>query len=356
MKFAWLAVVVVGAGCGKKEQAKVDPAPVTAGSGSAEVTKDPVPVQAPGVPALAGSGERAFVTSKDGLVEVSTEGTTQVIARGEVDWCSTDARAKVVWFTTKDGLSAFDLEDRRIHPIIKAPLEDITVIVNWGKEQVGGLDPVAFQAGVELAMTGTPKLARKLGCEGDAATYCFQEDLKTPVADLEATLKLVDSLTFADATYVAGIAKRGAAGSLWSPPPVPPKAPKAPKVPKAQCSEEPGDCGKLIAIPGSSLWLVTTANSRGDFYSETRELYDPATSELIRFTGTALERSKTSVGEGPDWEDLRISPSGAFTYLGAVFDKTKVIHGAALDESVRSCGWANGGWRIAGIRETPGSP
>lgn len=135
------------------------------------------------------------------------------------------------------------------------------------------------------------------------------------------------------------------------PPPVPPKAPRSPKVPKEQCSEEPQDCGKLTAIPGSPLWLVTTANSRGDFYSETRELYDPGTGEFVRFNGSALERSKKSLGEGPDWQDLRISPSGTFTYGGAVFDGAKVIHGSTLDDSVRSCGWATGGWRMSGIRE-----
>lgn len=353
MKLAWL-VVVLGVGCAKKEKPPADRAPVTAGSGSAQA-KAPAPAQAPGVPALAGGGERAFVTSKDGLVEVSTEGATQVVAPGEIEWCSTDARAKVVWFTTKDGLHAFDLEDRRLRPIIKAPLDNITVIVHWGKEQVGGLDPVAFQAGVQLTMTGTPKLARKLGCEGDAAPYCYGDDLETPSPDLEETLKRVDALTLADASYVAAIAKRGATASLWSSPPVPPKAPAAPKVPKGQCSEEPGDCGKLLAIPGSSLWLVTTANGRGDFYHETRELFDPATSEFVRFTGTALERSKKSLGEGLDWEDLRISPSGTFTALGAVFTATKVLHGPALEQSGRSCGWATGGWRVAGIREA-GAP
>lgn len=351
MKYAWV-VVVLGVSC-KKDEAKVVPTPVSAGSGSAEVVEETAPRQAPAMPALPGTGERAFVTSKDGLVEVSTEGATQIIARGDVAWCSTDARGKVVWFTVKDGLYAFDLQDRRVRPIIKAPLEDITTIVNWGKERVGGNDPVAFQAGVELVMTGTPALSRKLGCEGDAAPYCYEDDGKTPVADLERALKTVDALVLADAAYVASIAKRGATTSLWSPPPIPPKTPKAPKVPKGQCSEEPDDCGKLTAIPGSSLWLVTTANGRGDFYFETRELYDPATSEFVRFTGTTLERSKTSVGEGGDWEDLRVSPSGTFSALGAVFNATKVLHGSALEESGRSCGWANGGWRIAGIRETP---
>lgn len=355
MKYAWF-VLVVGVGCGKKEPAKVAPTPVTAGSGSAQMPSEPAPTQAPAVPALAGAGERAFVTSKDGLVEVSTEGATQVVARGEIDWCSSDARANVVWFTVKDGLYAFDLADRRTRPIIKGSLENITVIVDWGKEQVGGLDPVAFHAGVELAMTGTPKLSRRLGCEGDAMTYCYEDDLKTPVSDLEATLKTVDTLKLADAMYVASIAKRGATASLWNPPPMPPKAPRSPSVPKAQCTEEPADCGTLAAIPGSPLWLVTTANSRGDFYHETRELYDPATSEFVRFTGTALERSKKSLGEGLDWEDLRISPSGTFTALGAVFTATKVLHAPALDESGRSCGWASGGWRMAGIRDMHAAP
>lgn len=355
MKLAYL-VVIVGIGCSKKEPAKVEPAPVLAGSGSAPRTDAPAPpVQAPAVPALAGDGERAFVTSKEGLIEVSTQGPTQVIARAEIDWCSTDARAKVVWFTAPDGLYAFDLEDRRIRPIIKAPLADITVILNWGKEQLGGNDPVAFHAGVQLDMTGTPKLARKLGCEGDSAFYCYGDaaDLDTPSPELVAALARVDALTLADATYVAGLARRGATASLWSPPPVPPKTPRSPPVPKAQCAEEPDDCGKLTALPGSPLWLVTTANSRGDFYHETRELYDPAAGEFVRFTGTALERSKTSLGEGLDFEDLRISPSGTFTYLGAVFDRTKVLHGPTLEAAGRSCGWASGGWRIAGIRETP---
>lgn len=348
----WLVVIAV-VGCAKKEPAKVDPAKVPTGSGSAQVID--APAAAPAVPALAGNGERAFVTSKNGLVEVSTEGATQVVAPGEVEWCSTDARAKVVWFTTKDGLHAFDLEDRRLRPIIKAPLEDITVIVNWGKERVGGEDPVAFHAGVELAMTGTPRLARKLGCEGDAAFYCYGDtgDVTSPSPDLTDALKRVDALTLADAPYVATLAKRGATTSLWSPPPLPPKAPKSPKVPKAQCAEEPGDCGKLTALPGTSLWLVTTANSRGDFYSETRELYDPTTRDFVHFTGTAIERSKESMGEGVDWQDLRISPSGTFTYLGAVFDHAKVMHAVPSDDTAHSCGWASGGWRISGIRDTP---
>ncbi|MBA3452293.1 MAG: hypothetical protein H0T42_04255 [Deltaproteobacteria bacterium] len=354
MRLTWL-VALVCAGCGKQEPKKADPAPVAAGSGAAQTTTAPAPVQAPAVPALAGTGERAFVTSKDGLIEVGTEGKTQMVAHADIDWCSTDARAKVVWFTAKGGLYAFDFEDRRVRSIIKGSLENITVIVNWGKEQVGGEDPVAFQAGVQLDLTGTPKLARKLGCEGDNAVYCYGDDgdPSTPTSDLQEALTRVDALTLVETTYVAGVAKRGATASLWSPPPVPPKAPRSPKVPKAQCAEEPGDCGKLTALPGSSLWLVTTANSRGDFYHETRELYDPATSEFVRFTGPALERSKKSLGEGLDWEDLRISPNGTFTALGAVFDPTKVLHGPKLEESGRSCGWANGGWRISGIREKP---
>ncbi len=354
MKFAWL-VVVAGVGCSKKEAAKApDPAPVPVGSGSAQVAKEPpAPVQTPGVPALPGGGERAFVTSATGLVEVSTEGKTQVIAPGAISWCSTDARAKVVWFTKEDGLHAFDLEDRRLRPIIKSPLEDITVVIGWGKEQVGGEDPVAFYAGAQLDMTGTPKIVRTLGCEGDAMSYCLEEDLKTPIEEVQEALKRVDALTIVDAPYVAALAKRGATGSLWTPPPVPPKAPKAPKVPKAPCEEEPDDCGQLTALPGSSLWLVTVANSRGDFYGETRALYDPATKEFVRFTGTALERSKTAGDDGNDWQNLRISPSGAFTYGGAVFDPTKVMHGVALEPSIRSCGWANGGSRIRGIRDKP---
>src|SRR4051812_41620430 len=65
---------------------------------------------ATGIPPLPGTGDRAYVADDTGLVEVAPPGTSQVIAKDDVRWCSTDARARVVWFVTERGLFAFDLD------------------------------------------------------------------------------------------------------------------------------------------------------------------------------------------------------------------------------------------------------
>jgi hypothetical protein len=142
-------------------------------------------------------------------------------------------------------------------------------------------------------------------------------------------------------------------------PPAPPK--KKPAVDKKRC-EEASTCGELTAIPGSPLWLVQTANSRGDYYHETRNLWDPATGEYVRRDGAKLVRSKAvppdgDAGTDTDYGGLRISTSGLLSHGGAIFDAAKV-HYAPRDQgdggegsaggSAISCGWTDGGWRIAG--------
>jgi hypothetical protein len=48
----------------------------------------------------------------------------------------------------------------------------------------------------------------------------------------------------------------------------------------------------LTALPSSPLWRVVTGNSRGDYYHEERELWDPRTGEFVRADGGAIVRSK----------------------------------------------------------------
>jgi hypothetical protein len=351
MKLAWCVVLVAVGGC-KKAPPDPQPPPKETGPGSATRSGEPaVAAQPVGAPPLPGGGDRAFVVDAAGLVEVSDQGGSQVVVPGEVTWCNVDARGKVVWFTTKDGLRAFDLEDRRVRPIVTADFDDVAVIINWGTQQLGGEDKLAFHAGLELAMTGVPTLAPAVGCEGDAAHFCYEDgDESTPTSELAATLERVKAMKLADPKYVESIAKRGATGSLWTAPPAPPKAPKAPKISRQPCGEEPQDCGKLTAIPGSSLWLVTTANSRGDFYHETRELYDPATGELVAIEGDKLVRAKQPRAEGSDLAGMRISTSGTLSHGGVVFSPTKVIYKPKSDEA-QSCGWSSGGWRMPSIRD-----
>jgi hypothetical protein len=309
------------------------------------------PPSAP-VPALPGGGERAFVSDDTGLVEVSTAGGSQVVAPA-ASWCSADARANVVWFVTAAGLHAFDLADRRTHTIIQGPVQEIAVIIDWGQQRVGGESALLFDVAAAVHMTAKPAIEMVMGCDGDRAVYCYEEDLKTPTAEVAKQQRIAGALKLADPAYVASLASRGRQGSLWTPPPMPPAMPKRkPTVDPKQC-EDRSTCGALTAIPASPLWLVQTANSRGDYYHETRELWDPATGEYVHRDRAKLVRSKApppDTGGGTDYGGLRVSPAGTFTFGGAVFDAAKVHHAPRDqgDMTPTSCGWAGGGWRIAG--------
>ena len=307
---------------------------------------DPVTKLAAQVPALAGDGPHAFVADAGGLLEVAPDGKTQQIVAAKPGWCSADARANVVWFTGDDGLYAFDLGDRRVHPIVKGQLDLDTVAIEYDNEQLGGEDKLDYQLALAIHMTTPPTASSELGCDGDQAEYCYDEDGKTLRAELIEKQKKLDAAAIVDTSYVGGLVTHAKDRSLWTPPPVPPVAPKKPKIAKKTCEENPGDCGKLTAIPGSALWLVETANSRGDFYHETRELWDPADGAFVWVANGKVVRSmKPQLGDS-DYRDLRIAPSGGLMSIGGVvFDPSHVVYAPTGDVAV-TCGWSTGGWRI----------
>ena len=310
-----------------------------------------VPAPAPVIAPLAGAGERAFVADDTGLVEVALTGGAQVINPDKVSWCSVDARAQVVWFVTERGLHAFDLVDRRSHAILAAELAEIEVIIDWGAEKLGGEDALAFDVGAAIGMTSAPSIKTVMGCDGDRAVYCFEEDGTTPTAEVVKSQQQAAALRLVDPVYVAAIAGRGATGSLWTPPPMPPAMPsRKPVVPRKQCNEDPESCGSLFAIPSSPLWLVVTGNSRGDYYHESRELWDPRTGEFVRQAGDKIVRSKVSSNTEStgDYAGLRVW-NGTLSHAGVVFDDAKVVYAPkAVDVTPTSCGFTTGGWRIKG--------
>lgn len=310
----------------------------------------PAPAEAPAVAPLPGEGERAFVSDDTGLVEVALTGGSQVIAPAGVSWCSVDARAQVVWFVTRSGLQAFDLVDRRVHPILAAELAELAIIIDWGTEQLGGEDRLQFDVGVAIGMASAPSIKTVMGCDGDRAVYCFEEDGKTPTEALARSQQRATALRLVDPVYLAAIAGRGANRSLWTPPPMPPPPPsRTPVVRRKQCEVEPKDCGSLIAIPSSPLWLVVTGNSSGDYYHEDRELWDPRTGEFVRRAGDIVRSKDAAPTESTgDYAGLRVS-NGMFTYAGAVFDDSRVVFApTATDGAPGSCGFTSGGWRIKG--------
>jgi hypothetical protein len=288
--------------------------------------------------------DHAYVVDASGLVEVSPR-SSQVIVPGDVSWCNADARANVIWYETPAGVFAFDLQTRASIPIIKGSLEEVEPIIDWGPERLGGENKLELRVGIAIGM-GSASLAMETGCEGDAAVYCFEDDGKTPTKDLAAQQQVAKHLALVDPSAIARLAARGASRSLWTPPPMPRVAPKPPKLDKTRCHEDPDACGALLAIPGSSLWLVTTENSRGDYFHETRDLWDPATGEFVKATGSGVARSLQPSADDEittDYAGMRVSPAG-LSHDGLVFDPHRVIY--APKEFGKTCGWSSGGWRI----------
>jgi hypothetical protein len=204
-------------------------------------------------------------------------------------------------------------------------------------------------------LTGTPTIGSVLGCDGDQVSYCyvFEDGGKTLQPDLAAAAKAAGALRFADPAYAATLARRGGRRSLWSPPPAPPRAPnQKPRVDKKGCKAAPERCGRLQAIPGSALWLVQTGNDRGDFYSESWNLWSPATGQLLDVAHGKVSRHARADPSGPEYTGLRASTSGALSYQGVVFDGGAVYYAPKPGQRpAESCGWSDGGFRIRGPRE-----
>ena len=305
------------------------------------------------VPPLPGGGERAYLTDDRGLVEVSTAGGSQVLVP-TAGWCNVDARANVVWFLAEDGLHAFDLADRRARTITRGTLGELEVIIDWGREQLGGESAILFDVGIalKLAGPGKPALEMVMGCDGDRMFYCYEEGLKKPLARVVELQRLAGTIQLVDPDYVAQLAARGKRASLWSPP-APRTPPRRKPVVDVKRCEDRSRCGALIEVPASPLWLVHTYNGRGDYYHENRELWDPATGKYVHLAGGKLVWSKDAPpvpNNETDYRGMRISPLGVLSYQGAVFDSARVYYTPSDPEygGGSSCGWAGGGWRVDG--------
>nr|HEX4316512.1 hypothetical protein [Kofleriaceae bacterium] len=323
------------------------------------------PPAEPGVvPALAGDGDRAYVVDDGALLEVSPRASQAVVTGAS--WCGADARANVVWFATDDGVSAFDLVDRRVHRVIRHALAlsrasggmvgEIAPIIDWGGERIGGENRVDFDIGVAIEMRATPTARSIVGCYMMADFRCRDDggDWRPAIRELAA---FADGIVVDDPAYVATLVARGAGRSLYAATPAappPPAGSAAPQVDKAGCNYMPDACGQLRAIPGTPWWLAVTGNSLGDYIDHTEQLWDPATREFVAVVDGKLQRSAAVPADSRgavDQDGLRVSPSGRELELaGTVIDASHVIY-AAKDGS--SCGFAGGGWRVAPLNEPP---
>lgn len=317
-----------------------------------EATAAPAPPDAwtppPPAPPLPGDGPRAYVADGPGLVEIGTPGGSQVVVPGEITWCTADARGQVVWYLQSGSLFAFDLVDRSAHKVLDDGGDAFNQpIITWGDQTLGGESKVDYTVAVQLRMTIPPSVEASMGCDGDRQYYCYSDPAHPDQLneDLAARRQAIEEMTPFAPGYLEKVAARGAGGSLWTPPPPSPPSPrKKPKIAPSECSAIPSMCGQLDAIPGTSLWRVIVGNARGDFYSQSDALWDPATGQFL-----SVRDGKLEIGDEPrssgDLRGLRISTSGVLSFAGAVFDRT-TLHFAPRSDDAKSCGWSGGGWRF----------
>jgi hypothetical protein len=78
------------------------------------------------------ASDRAYVADASGIAEIDpATGAVAVVAQGGA-WCSVDARAHVLWFTSDDGLSAVDLTTRKASLVVQGALGQVQPIIDWG--------------------------------------------------------------------------------------------------------------------------------------------------------------------------------------------------------------------------------
>ena len=385
---------LVATGCGKKEAAPTPapeattPAPTTTAAAepvalAAADATDPAPADptpapeepkpAPEEPKPAATlGPNAAILLTDaGLVSVDlADGAVKTLAAGvKAGGCLVDPKAGVVWLATSpsepgelDGsLQAFDLEGSAAPVVIAANLagfDELAIV--YGKDQLGGDDPVTFSIGLQVEMGAAPKLAAMVGCSGDGSWYCYEDvEEQVLIADLKARKAALDALKPADPALLARWAERGASRALRAPRTPDAKQPTehVAAVPKDGCAEDPEVCGAAHIVDGTPFWRVVTSNERGDFYYQTEQLYDPRDKTFFDLA-KPTERSPTPLAEASSIEGVLIAPSGA-GFLTTVSDDAgdyaavvatfagKVLH-RAPGGSI--CGWVGGGWRIPGPR------
>ena len=167
-----------------------------------------------GLPRLAGDGDRAYVADASGLVELDPTGASQVVARPPIRWCATDAKARVVWFISGLGLAAFDLDDRRLYPLILDGLLGISIIVDHGEGEVLAPAVADYPVAIRIAVRDAPAIRVEEGCADPNVFDCY-DDQGVARPDLVELRERAAKLRLADIEYVASLAARAGTGSIW---------------------------------------------------------------------------------------------------------------------------------------------
>lgn len=292
------------------------------------------------------------------VLDASQEPVGRLVT-ANVSWCRVDPRAGVVWYQHRPlGEAAYDspvtlsFVDLEGHgpPVVVIDESPDVVVIQYPDEVLGRPEPHGYEDGIAVRMDEPPQLEAILGCDGDMAYYCFGEE----VTDIEAAhakrlaerRKALARAPFVGAEAVAALVARARLAGRRAVPTEPPRGPEpttVKAVPRAGCDASPEECGKARRLPGTPYWQVVVSNSRGDFYHESRGLYDPV--EKVFFDPKdATARSPKPVSDEP-FLPTWVSPSGE----RAMDDSTlvKLAGGTLATDMNGACGFWGGGWENA---------
>lgn len=292
---------------------------------------------------VAPTPDLAVVSRDEGVVVLDDTGAkVGTLLPGGGGWCRVDPRAEVLWATSEQGLVTVDLRSDAA-PVVVHPEPFDTIVISYPDEDLGRPGEHEFQDGVAVRMVEPPKVEAILGCDGDMAWYCFEdaEDFEKAAAErLEANAAALAKHP-TPAAALAPIVARSKGRRATLPEPGRAPEPKKVKIPTEGCDEWPEDCGEASVLPGTRYWRIVVGNSRGDFYHEDHQLYDPKTSEFFDPARPGT-RSKTPLPDMDVLEPVWISPSGT---LAMGYDSVVSFErGVIVKDLDGVCGFWGGGF------------
>lgn len=357
-----LAAAALAAGCGKDSPPVGAPAPERPMEApvAAESAPDPVPAAAP-----AAAPSAAWTPRPDLAVVALADGgfATLDVASGErgrlagpvVSWCRTDPRAGVVWALTAAAEGADDVA--LIYVDLAAPGPPVTVAtlppgvgevaVIYPDEDIGLPEPHRYTVLPALVLDDTPRVESRLGCDGDMAWRCYEDEADDAAGDTPATLIeelrelrfVIDEVRLAEGTHVEALVARAAKGpALTSPGEL--SARPTVEVPVERCAADPELCGISRPIPSTSWLEVVVGNQRDDFYYEARQLYDPVARRFL--DATDPKRASASPLDDHEAGALEFNARGAWLTADAVVTR----EGGAVLRGAMTCGWAGPATRL----------
>ena len=318
------------------------------------------PTSRPAVDSKAsGASETGYAVREGQLLRVQLPGAETTPVDKDVYWCVVDNRSQVLWYTVTTDEETMSLRYMELgsqtKTVVASKMPIVReVIIDYGKEKIGGTDSVAFEVGLRIGMSSKPSIGAEIGCDGDAGATCYLDDapLDKPVSQWPLTKELAQTRDKLNATKLdaplklSRLFERGRDRHVWG------KYPGAAGIvrnfPKGQCDENPDDCGGAEKVPGTEFLSVVVGNARGDFFYEYRQLYDP--NKKLYFDPWTKASSKTPIKDAETFDYVFISASGEhFMKDGGV------VHFARgrLIETGKPCGFI-GGWYFGGPRDYRG--